>query len=64
MKENDHVYILLPKAYQKDSKIPLREFRWVGTYILKSMLPNNHYVVRKFDTHKTQALHSLIMRPV
>ena len=44
LKENAYVYILQPKANQQGNKIPFTYFRWIGPYILVSVLPNNNYV--------------------
>ena len=39
LKEADYVYILQPKADHQGSKIPFTEFRWIGPYITKKVLP-------------------------
>ena len=62
LKEADFVYILQPKADHQGSKIPFREFRWIGPYIIEKVLPNNNYLVRKIGTNKTQVLHRMRMR--
>ena len=61
-KKADYVYILQQKANYHGSKIPFREFRWIGPYIIKKVLPNNNYPVRKIGTNKTQVLHRMRMR--
>ena len=38
-------------------KKPLRDFRWIGPYLVEKVLPNNFYIVRKLKTNKTQILH-------
>ena len=38
LKEADHVYILQPKADHQGSKIPFREFRRVGPYIIEKSI--------------------------
>ena len=62
LKEADYVCILQPKADHQGSKIPFTEFRWIGPYIIKKVLPNNNYLVRKIGTNKTQVLHRMRMR--
>ena len=62
LKEADYVYILQPKADHHGSKIPFKEFRWMGPYIVEKVLPNNNYLVRKIGTDKTQVLHRMRMR--
>ena len=59
LKQADFVYILQPKADHQGSKIPFAVFRWIGPYILKKVLPNNNFLVRKIGTNKTQILHRL-----
>ena len=51
-KEAGYVYILQPKADHQGSKIPFTEFRWIGPYIIKKVLPNNKNLVRKIGTNK------------
>ena len=62
LKEADYVYILQPKADHQGSKIPFTEFRWIGPYIIETVLPNNNYLVRKIGNNKTQVLHRMRMR--
>ena len=62
LKEADYVYILQPKADHQGSKIPFTEFRWIGPYIIETVLPNNNYLLRKTGTNKTQLLHRMRMR--
>ena len=64
LKENDHVYILQPKANQQGSKIPMHRISLGLDHTLSSrVLPNNNYVVRKIGTHRTQTLHRMRIRP-
>ena len=44
------------------SKIPFRDFRGVGPYLVEKKLPNNNYIVRKLYTNKTQILHRIRLR--
>ena len=58
----DYCYILNPKADTQATKIPFREFRWIGPYKVEKVLPNNNYIVRRLGTNKTQLLHRLRLR--
>ena len=62
LKEKDYCFILQPKADHQGSKIPFRDFRWIGPYIVEKVLPNNNYIVRKLHTNKTQILHRIRLR--
>ena len=62
LKEKDYCFILQPKADHQGSKIPFRDFRWIGPYIVEKVLPNNNYIVRKLNTNKTQFLHRIRLR--
>ena len=62
LKEKDYCFILQPKADHQESKIPFRDFRWIGPYLVKKVLPNNNYIVRKLNTNKTQNLHRIRLR--
>ena len=59
LKEKDYCFILQPKADHQGSKIPFRDFRWIGPYLVEKVLPNNNYIVRKLNTNKTQILHRI-----
>ena len=39
LKEKDYCFILQPKADHQGSKIPFRDFRWIGPYIVEKELP-------------------------
>ena len=62
LKEKDYCFILQPKADHQDSKIPFRDFRCIGPYLVENVLPNNNYIVRKLNTNKTQILHRIRLR--
>ena len=62
LKEKDYCFILQPKADHQGSKIPFRDFRWIGPYVVEKILPNNNYIVRKLNTNKTQILHRTRVR--
>ena len=62
LKEKDYCFILQPKADHQGSKIPFRDFRWIGPYLVEKVLPNNNYILRKLNTNKTQILHRIRLR--
>ena len=62
LKEKDYCFLLQPKADHQGSKIPFRDFRWIGPYLVEKVLPNNNYIVRKPNTNKTQILHRIRLR--
>ena len=62
LREANYVYILRPKADHQGSKIPFTEFRWIGSYIIEKVLPNDNYLVRKIGTNKTRVLHRMTTR--
>ena len=62
LKEKNYCFILEPKADHQRSKIPFRDFRRIGTYLVEKVLPNNNYIVRKLNTNKTQILHRIHLR--
>ena len=49
-------------ADHQGSKIPLREFRWIGSYGVEEVLSNESYIVRKLNSNKTQFLHRTELR--
>ena len=55
-------FILQPLADHQGSKIPFREFRWIGPYVIEKVLPNDNYIVRNFISNKTQILHRIRLR--
>ena len=59
LKEKDYCFILQPNADHQRSKIPFRDFRWIGPHLVEKVLPNNNYIVRKLNTNKTQTLHRI-----
>ena len=62
LNENDYRFILQPIADHQGSKIPFREYRWTGPYIVERVLPNENYIVRKLNSNKTQILHRIRLR--
>ena len=62
LKQNDYCFILQPLADHQGSKIPFREYRWTGPYIVEKALPNENYIARKLNSNKTQILHRIRLR--
>ena len=62
LKENDYCFVLQPKADHQGSKIPFRDYRWVGPFVVQKVLPNENYIVRKINTNKTQILHRIRLK--
>ena len=62
MKEKDYCFKLQPRADHQGSKIPFRDFRWIGPYLVEKVQTNNNYIVRKLNTDKTQILHRIRLR--
>ena len=62
LKENDHCFVLQPKADNQGSKIPFRDYRWVGPFIVQKVLPDDNYIVRRINTNKTQILHRIRLK--
>ena len=60
--QGDYCFILQPLADHQGSKIPFREFRWIGPYVIEKVLPNENYIVRKLNSNKTQILHRIRLR--
>ena len=57
LQEKDFCFVLQPKADTQGSKIPVRDFRWTGPFVVQKVLPNKNYIVRRLNTKKTQILH-------
>ena len=62
LKRADYVHVLQPKADHQGSKFPFTDFRWIGSYIIEKVLPNNISLVRKSGTNKTQVLQRMRLR--
>ena len=58
LKRNDYCFILQPIAEHQGSKIPFREFRWIGPYVIEQVLPNENYIVRKLNSNTSFTSHS------
>ena len=44
LKKKDYWFVLQPKADHKGSKVPFREYCWVGPFIMQKVLPNRNYI--------------------
>ena len=62
LQEKDYCFVLQPKADSQGSKIPFRDFRWIGPIVVQKALPNNNYIVRRLNTNKTQILHCIRLK--
>ena len=62
LKENDYCFVLQPKADSQASKIPFREYRWIGPFVVQTVLSNDNYIVRRLNTNKTQILHRIRLK--
>ena len=60
--ENDYCLVFKPNADSQNSKIPFRDYRWIGHFIVQKVLPNNNYIVRRSSTNKTQVLHRIRLK--
>ena len=62
LEQGDFCFILQPLADHQGFKIPFREFRWIGPYVIEKVLPNENYIVRKLNSNKTQIFHRIRLR--
>ena len=62
LEQGDFCFISQLLADHQGSKIPFREFRWIGPYVIEKVLPNETYIVRKLNSNKTQILHRIRLR--
>ena len=62
LQEKDYCFVLQPKADSQGSKIPFRDFRWIGPFVVQKTLLNNNYIVRRLNTNKTQILHRIRLK--
>ena len=62
LKEKDYCFVLQPKADNQASKIPFREYRWIGPFVVQTVLSNDNYIVRRLNTNKTQILHRIRLK--
>ena len=57
LKEKDYCFDLQAKADSQASKIPFKEYRWIGPFVVQTVLSNDNYIVRRLNTNKTQVLY-------
>ena len=62
LKEKDYCFVLQPKADSQGSKIPFKEYRWIGPFVIQKVLSNDNYIVRRLNTNKTQILHRIRLK--
>ena len=62
LKEKHYCFISQPKADTQSSKIPFREYQWIGRFIIQKVLTNDNYIVRQVNTNKTQILHRIRLK--
>ena len=62
LEKGDYCFILQPLADHQNFKIPFREFRWIGLYVIEKVIPNEIYILRKLNSNKTQNLHRIQLR--
>ena len=62
LKEKDYCFALQPKADSQSSKIPFREYRWIGPFVVQTVLSNDNYTVRRLNTNETQILHRIRLK--
>ena len=62
LKEKDYCFVLQPKADNQASKIPFKEYRWIGPFVIQKVLSNDNYIVRRLNTNKTQILHRIRLK--
>ena len=62
LKENEYCFVLQPKTDNQGSKIPFRDYRWVGPFVVQKVLPHENYIVRRINTNETQILHRIRLK--
>ena len=62
LREKDYCFVLQPIADSQASKIPFREYRWIGVFVVQNVLSNDIYFVRRINTNKTQILHCIRLK--
>ena len=62
LQQNDYCFNLQPIADHQGSKIPFREYQWIGPYVVEKVLPNENYIVKILNSNKTQILHRIRLR--
>ena len=62
LKENEYCFVLQPKADNQGSKIPFRDYRWVGPFVVQKILPNENYIVRRSIRTKLKFCIAFVLR--
>ena len=62
LKAKDYCFVLQPKADSQASKIPFKEYRWIGPFVVQTVLSNDNYIVRRLNTNKTQIPHRIRLK--
>ena len=62
LKEKDYCFVLQPKVDNQASKITFREYRWIGPFVVQTVLSNDNSIVRRLNTNKTQILHRIRLK--
>ena len=62
LKKKDYCFVLQPKADSQASKIPFREYMWIGSFVVQTVLSNDNFTVRRLNTNKTQLLHRIRLK--
>ena len=62
LKAKDYCFVLQPKADSQASKIPFKEYWWIGPFVVQTVLSNDNYIVRRLNTNKTQIFHRIRLK--
>ena len=62
LREKDYCFVQQPIADSQASKIPFREYMWIGPFVVQRVLSNDNYIVRRLNTNKTQILHRIRLK--
>ena len=62
LKEKAYCFVLQPKADSQASKVPFREYTWIGLFVVQTVLSNDSYIVRRLNTNKTQILYCIRLK--
>ena len=61
-KAKDNCFILQPKTDSQASKIPFRDYWWIGSFVIQKVMSNDNYIVRRVNTVETQILHRIKLK--
>ena len=59
LRDKEYCFVLQTKPDSQASKIRIREYRWIGPFVVKKVLSSDNYMVRRLNTNKTQTLHRI-----